>query len=69
MNFYPLRAEVLYICFWQSIERLDLKYDERLTLLPLFQRFVMDRYGQLLAIASHTLSEHSIEPYLEPPLH
>jgi hypothetical protein len=69
MNFYPLRAEVLYICFWRSIERLDLKYDERLMLLPLFQRFVMDRYGQLLAIASHTLSEHSIEPHLEPPLH
>lgn len=69
MHFYPLRAEVLYICFWQSIEKLDLKYDERLMLLSLFQRFVMDRYGQLLAIASHTLSEHAIEPLLEAPLH
>lgn len=69
MHFYPLRAEVLYICFWQSIEKLDLKYDERLMLLSLFQRFVMDRYGQLLAIASHTLSEHSIEPLMEAPLH
>ena len=69
MNFYPLRAEVFYICFWQSIEKLDLKYDERLLLLPLFQRFVMDRYGQLLAIAVHTLDEHSVEPHLEQPFH
>jgi hypothetical protein len=69
MNFFPLRAEVFYICFWQSIERLDLKYDERLLLLPLFQRFVMDRYGQLLAIAVHTLDEHSVELKVEQPIH
>lgn len=58
---YPLCPEVLYLCFWQSIEKLDLRYDERMMLLPLFQRFVMDRYGQLVAIANDTLIDHAIE--------
>ncbi len=58
---YPLRPEVFYYCFWLSTEKLELKYDERLMLIPLFQRFVMDRYGQLLAVANKTLIDHGIE--------
>jgi hypothetical protein len=57
---YPLCPEIYYICFWQSIETLGLSYDERVMLIPLFHRFVMDRYGQVLAVANQTLIEHSV---------
>lgn len=65
---YPLRPEIFYYCFWQSIEKLELKYDERVMLIPLFQRFVMDRYGQLLAIANKTLIDHGITSEPERPI-
>lgn len=60
-NDYPLFPEVLLISFWKSTEKLDLGSDERIMMLPLFQRFVMDRYGQLLAIANNTLIDYAIE--------
>ncbi len=66
---FPLRPEVFYLCFWQSLEQLDLRYDERVMLIPLFQRFVMDRYGQVLAAANQTLIDHSIEVMPEPVKH
>jgi hypothetical protein len=55
----PLCAPMYYLCFWQSTETLGLSYDERVMLIPLFHRFVMDRYGHVLAIAHQTLVEHS----------
>ncbi len=63
---YPLCPEMLYFCFWQAISKLELRYDERVMLIPLFHRFVMDRYGQVLAIANQTLIEHSVsaEPFV-----
>ncbi len=63
---YPLCPEILYLCFWQSITRLDLRYDERVMLIPLFHRFVMDRYGQVLAVANQILSEYGIQVPEEP---
>ncbi len=56
---YPLCPDIYYISFWQAIETLGLSYDERVMLIPLFHRFVMDRYGQVLATANQTLIEHS----------
>jgi Protein of unknown function (DUF1631) len=58
---YPLCPEILYINFWCSTGQLDLNYSERLLLLPLFDRFVMDRYGQLLGAVNKKLIEHSIQ--------
>lgn len=57
---YPLQPEILYLCFWQSIGQLDLNYDERVLLIPLFHRFVMDRYGQVLGVVNRTLIEHAV---------
>ena len=57
---YPLQPEALYLCFWQSIEQLDLNYDERVLLIPLFHRFVMDRYGQVLGVVNRTLVDHAV---------
>jgi hypothetical protein len=57
---FPLCPDMYYLCFWQSVEKLGLSYDERVMLIPLFHRFVMDRYGQVLAIANQTLVEHSV---------
>ena len=56
----PLRPGILYLCFWHSIEKLDLNYDERVLLVPLFHRFVMDRFGLVLGVANKTLTEHAI---------
>jgi len=60
---YPLQPETLYLCFWQSIEQLDLNYDERVLLIPLFHRFVMDRYGQVLGVVNRTLIEYGVDTW------
>ena len=57
---FPLQPGILFACFWQSIEQLDLIYDERVLLIPLFQRYVMDRYGQVLGVVNKTLIEHAV---------
>ena len=67
LDAYPLRPEILYLCFWQSIEQLDLNYDERVLLLPLFHRFVMDRYGQVLGVVNRTLIEHAVGTRKDDP--
>jgi hypothetical protein len=58
---YPLYPDIYYKCFWQSLRELPLSYDERCFLVPLFNRFVMDRYGQVLAVANRTLIEFKID--------
>ncbi|MBQ62371.1 MAG: hypothetical protein CMQ19_09880 [Gammaproteobacteria bacterium] len=40
----PLRPGILYLCFWQSIEKFNLDDDERVLLVSLFHRFVMGRF-------------------------
>jgi hypothetical protein len=62
---FPLRPEIFFLCFWQALEQRNLRYDERVMLLPLFQRFVRNRYGQVLAAANQTLIEHGVEVKLE----
>ena len=52
----PLTSERLFVMFWHSVQQLDLKHEERVLLVPLFYRFVMDRYGQILAIPGKVLS-------------
>lgn len=60
---FPLQPGILFACFWQSIEQLDLIYDERVLLISLFQRYVMDRYGQVLGVVNKTLIEHAVRTW------
>ena len=46
----PLASKRLFAMFWLGAMLLDLAPEERVLLLPLFHRFVMDRYGQILVI-------------------
>lgn len=52
---HPLLPEIYYRAFWQSLHQMDLGYIERRSLLPLFHRFFMDRYGQIVGLANRTM--------------
>ena len=71
MSFHPLLPSNFYLCFWCATEKLGLSYDERCLLIPLFNRFVMDRFGEVLSVAHQTLIDEGIENYAdissEPP--
>lgn len=60
MAFHPLLPGNFYLSFWHATEALELNYQERMLLLPLFNRFVMDRFGQVLSIANQTMVELEI---------
>ncbi len=57
---FPLTPVTVFAMFWQATAVLELPEDERVVLLPLFHRFVMDRYGQVLAAINRVLSEQGI---------
>jgi len=57
VGFHPLLPGNIYLCFWHATEKLGINCSERLLLPPLFNRFVMDRFGQVLSIASQSLLE------------
>lgn len=57
----PLSPENILLQFWEAVDQLGLTYDERLLMISLFRRFVMDRYGQVLAAANDTLTDHEVE--------
>ncbi len=63
---HPLMPEYIYRCFWQATASLNLTYRERSFVLPLFHRFVMDRYGQILAAANYTLIELKVDVTIQP---
>lgn len=52
---HPLTPGNLFLAFWFSVQRLSLTEDEKKLLLPLFDRFVMDRIGPVLALANANL--------------
>ncbi|MBV1877907.1 MAG: DUF1631 domain-containing protein [Pseudomonadales bacterium] len=57
LEFHPLMPLNFYLCFWYSTEQLNLSMVERKLLLPLFDRFVMDRFGKVLSIANQGMAE------------
>lgn len=61
LHFHPLLPGNFYLCFWFATARLPLTYDERRTLLPLYNRFVMDRFGQVLSVANMLLEELKVD--------
>jgi hypothetical protein len=63
---HPLMPKFYYKCFWQALETLPLSYEERSFILPLFHRFVMDRYGQILATANRTLIDLKVDITVAP---
>ncbi len=57
LTFHPMLPGNFYLCFWHATEKLELKHNERCLLLPLYNRFVMDRFGQVLALSNQSLAE------------
>ena len=45
LDCHPLLPGNFYLCYWYATEKLKLSPSERKYLLPLFNRFVMDRFG------------------------
>lgn len=58
---FPILPENLYIAFWQTTLDSNLNYHECYTLIMLFHRFVMDRYGQIIAAVNGTLIDHRVD--------
>lgn len=63
--FHPLLPGNFFLSFWHATEALNLTYQERKLLLPLFNRFVMDRFGQILSIANQTLVDLDVPAWIE----
>jgi len=53
---HPLSPEFLYLAFWKSTSTMNLAIKERLLIIPLFSRFVMDRIGLVLATSNDLLN-------------
>jgi hypothetical protein len=64
---HPLHPDLFYYSFWQALAELDITYEERSFVLPLFHRFVMDRYGQILAVANRALIELKVDRTIQFP--
>lgn len=62
LDFHPLLPANFYLCFWYATEPLGLTYEERRLVMSMFHRFVMDRYGQVLAAVNDRMREAGIEP-------
>lgn len=62
MQHHPLLPANFLTCFWFSMDSLGLDDEERELLLVLFNRFVMDRFGQILALANQGLAERGLNP-------
>ncbi len=63
LRYHPLLPDNFYLCFWHSTEQLGLEFEERKLVLPLFNRFVMDRFGQILSTANQTLIEQGVSQF------
>lgn len=64
LSFHPLLPGNFYLSFWHATEILNLTYQERKLMLPLFNRFVMDRFGQILSIGNQTLADLDVPTWL-----
>ena len=64
---HPLNPDLYYRAFWHAIAGLALSYEERCLVMMLFHRFVMDRYGQILAMANQTLIDFKVETTVQLP--
>lgn len=53
---------IFHLCFLHATEKLELSHTERCLLLPLYNRFVMDRFGQVLALSNQSLAEQDFNP-------
>lgn len=62
LDFHPMLPGNFYLCFLHAIEKLELSHAERCLLLPLYNRFVMDRFGQVLALSNQSLAEQDFNP-------
>lgn len=62
LSFHPMQPGNFYLCFWYATEKLELTHQERCLLLPLYNRFVMDRFGQVLALCNQSLAEQGFNP-------
>jgi hypothetical protein len=62
LQFHPMLPDNFYLCFWHATEKLELSHKERCLLVPLYNRFVMDRFGQVLSLSNQCLAEQGFNP-------
>jgi len=67
LQFHPMQPGNFYLCFWHATEKLELSHQERCLLVALYNRFVMDRFGQVLSLANHSLAELGFNPPIPLP--
>jgi hypothetical protein len=63
--YHPMLPANFYLCFWHASEKFDLSVNERGLLMPLFNRFVMARFGTILGAVNQALIEshvHASQP-------
>jgi len=64
LQFHPMLPSNFYLCFWHATEKLELSHQERCLLVPLYNRFVMDRFGQVLSLSNQSLAEQGVNPLI-----
>ena len=55
LKYHPLMPANFYLCFWHATEKLDLDPEERRLLIPIFDRYVMERINLVLSAANQCL--------------
>ncbi|MEM7363921.1 MAG: DUF1631 family protein [Pseudomonadota bacterium] len=60
ITYHPMLPSVLCMSFWYATEKTRLTEQERELLVVLFNRFVLDRIGQLLSVTNRILIEEGI---------
>lgn len=61
LSFHPMLPANFYLSFWHATRSLSLNNDERQLVLSMFHRFVMDRFGQVLAVVNDRMKALGIE--------
>lgn len=61
LNFHPMLPANFYLSFWHATRSLSVNNDERQLVMSMFHRFVMDRFGQLLAAVNDKMKAQGVE--------
>lgn len=65
MEFHPLLPNNIFQCYWEATSKLNLNESERILMLSLFNRFVMDKAGKLIGAVNGRLEDFEVEPLQE----
>ena len=67
LHYHPLLPNQIFQSYWNATAKLNLEESERILLLLLFNRFVMDKSGKLFGIVNSKLEELGVDPLERKP--